>query len=539
MGPLLYLPRRKPEWNFRVLCGRRDLRQKRCEKPDLDWATMNSANDRISTGNQGLDAVLRGGLPANRLYLLEGSPGSGKTTLAIEFLLEGRSRGERGLYITLSETKEELDVVAASHGWNLDDIDIFELSSADDVLGPGRDQSILHSWEMELGETIKLIKTQVEQIKPSRVVFDSLSEMRLLAQDPLRYRRQLLVLKQFFSGLRTTVLLVDDLTGSKGESDNHLHSLCHGVITLSRLTLDFGAARRRLQIQKLRGVDFIAGYHDFVISRGGLEIFPRLIASEHRSKFSGEPVPSGIDELDALLNGGPARGTSVLITGPSGVGKTTLALQYLAAACDRGEPVTVYQFDERVSTLIGRAEALGLNLSRCIEERRLVIRQIDPAEISPGEFAAGVLDEVKRRSVRMILFDSLSGYLAAMPQEQQLILQLHELLSYLSQSGVLTLLINPQTGFFGSMQPVGLDVSYLADTVILLRFFEAAGRIRKAISVVKNRSGKHEDTIREMRIDDRGVRVGEPLSDFKGVLTGTPEYTGVEKPLMEDRGSGA
>jgi circadian clock protein KaiC len=500
---------------------------------------MNSANERISTGNEGLDAVLRGGLPGNRLYLLEGSPGSGKTTLALEFLLEGRSKGERGLYITLSETKEELEVVAASHGWNLDGIDIFELSSADDVLGPGRDQSILHSWEMELGETIKLIKAQVERIKPSRVVFDSLSEMRLLAQDPLRYRRQLLVLKQFFSGLRTTVLLVDDLTGSDGGSDNHLHSLCHGVITLSRVTLDFGPARRRLQIQKLRGVEFIAGYHDFVIRSGGLEIFPRLIASDHHSEFSDQPVPSGIDELDALLNGGPARGTSVLITGPSGVGKTTLALQYLAAACDRSEPVTVYQFDERVSTLIARAEALGLNLSRCVDQGRLVIRQIDPAEISPGEFAAGVLDEVKRRSVRMILIDSLSGYLAAMPQEQHLILQLHELLSYLSQSGVLTLLINPQTGFFGSMQPAGLDVSYLADTVVLLRFFEAAGRIRKAISIVKNRSGKHEDSIREMRIDDRGVRVGEPLSDFKGVLTGTPEYVGVEKPLMEDRGSGA
>jgi circadian clock protein KaiC len=499
---------------------------------------MSSQNEHVSTGNEGLDAALRGGLPANRLYLLEGSPGSGKTTLALEFLLEGRSRGERGLYITLSETKEELQVVAASHGWDLDGIDIFELSSADDVLGPGRDQSILHSWEMELGETIKLIKAQVERIKPSRVVFDSLSEMRLLAQDPLRYRRQLLVLKQFFSSIRTTVLLVDDLTGSSGGADNHLHSLCHGVVTLERLTLDFGAARRRLQIQKLRGVDFIAGYHDFVIRRGGLEIFPRLIASDHRSELSDDPVPSGIDEIDALLSGGPARGTSMLITGPAGVGKTTLALQYLVAACERGEPATVYQFDERVGTLVARAEAMGFNLRRHLDEGRLIIRQVDPAEISPGEFAAGVVDEVKRRSVRMILVDSLSGYMAAMPQEQQLILQLHELLSFMNQSGVLTLLVNPQSGFFGNMQTNGLDVSYLADTVVLLRFFESTGRIRKAISIVKNRSGKHEDTIREMRIDDRGVRVGQPLSEFKGVLTGTPEYTGINKPLMEDRGSG-
>ena len=496
-------------------------------------------DERISTGNHGLDAILRGGIPANRLYLLEGSPGSGKTTLALEFLLQGRAQGERGLYITLSETKNELEVVAASHGWALDGIDIFELSSADEVLGAGRDQSILHTWEMELGETIKLIQTEVEKIKPTRVVFDSLSEMRLLAQDPLRYRRQLLVLKQFFSGLSTTVILVDDLTGSSGSSDTHLHSLCHGVVTLSRLTLDFGAARRRLQIQKLRGVDFIAGYHDFVIRKGGLEIYPRLIAADHHTTFVNEAVPSGIPELDALLSGGPSRGTGVLITGPAGAGKTTLALQYIAAACARGEKATIYEFDERLGTLFNRAEAMGLELRSCVDAGSLVVRQIDAAEISPGEFAAAVLKEVQERSVKILMIDSLSGYMSAMPQEQQLILQLHELLSYLGQSGILTIIVNPQAGFFGSMQTHGIDVSYLADTVILLRFFEAAGRIRKAISVVKNRSGKHEDTIREMRIDDRGVRVGEPLSEFNGVLTGTPQYTGAEKPLMEDRGSRA
>lgn len=499
-------------------------------------------DERISTGNPGLDAILRGGIPANRLYLVEGSPGSGKTTLALEFLLQGRSQGERGLYITLSETKNELEVVAASHGWTLEGMDIFELSSADEVLGAGRDQSILHSWEMELGETIKLIRNEVEKTKPARVVFDSLSEMRLLAQDPLRYRRQLLLLKQFFSGLSTTVLLVDDLTGSSGSSDNHLHSLCHGVVTLSRLTLDFGAARRRLQIQKLRGVDFIAGYHDFVIRKGGLEVYPRLIAADHHTRFVNDPVSSGIPELDALLNGGPARGTGVLITGPAGAGKTTLGLQYLAAACERGEKAALYEFDERLGTLFSRAEAMGLKLQACVDACSLLVHQIDAAEISPGEFAAGVLKEVQQRSVKLVMIDSLSGYVAAMPQEQQLILQLHELLSSLAQSGVLTIIVNPQAGFFGNMQTDGIDVSYLADTVILLRFFEAAGRIRKAISVVKNRSGRHEDTIREMRIDDHGVRVGEPLSEFNGVLTGTPKYTGntgSETPLMEDRRSRA
>lgn len=491
---------------------------------------------RISTGNAGLDKILRGGLPRNRLYLLEGSPGSGKTTLALQFLLDGAEADESVLYITLSETSEELSVVADSHGWSLDGIDLFELSSADSVLGAGRDQSILHSWEMELGETIGLIKNEVERIKPARVVFDSLSEMRLLAQDPLRYRRQLLFLKQFFAGLNTTVILVDDLTGSNGEGDNHLHSLCHGVVTLERLTLDFGAARRRLQVQKMRGVDFVGGFHDLIVRKGGLDVFPRLIASDHHTPFVGDPVNSEVAELDALLGGGPARGTSTLITGPAGTGKTTLALQYLAAACRRGEHACIYEFDERIGTLITRAKSLGIDLQGFIDGGYLALRQIDPAEISPGQFAAMVLEEVEQRDAKLIIVDSLNGYVSAMPQEKQLILQLHELLSYLNQAGVVTFLINPQHGFFGTMRTHGLDVSYVADVVILLRFFEAEGRIRKAISVVKNRSGAHEDTIRELRIDLQGIRIGEPLSNFKGVLTGTPEYTGANDPLMEDRG---
>lgn len=492
------------------------------------------ATDCNSTGNQGLDTILRGGLPAHRLYLLEGAPGAGKTTLALQFLRAGVQAGERALYITLSETREELAVVAASHGWDLDDFDVFELNSADGVLGEGREQSILHPWEMELSGTIKLIQQEVERLQPQRVVFDSLSEMRLLAQDPLRYRRQVLALKQFFAGRQTTVLLVDDLTGARGGGDTHLHSLCHGVITLERLTLDFGAARRRLQVQKLRGVDFVAGYHDFTIKRGGLDIYPRLIAAEHHASFVGDTVRSGVAALDSLLNGGPLRGTSTLITGPAGTGKTTIALQYIHAACERAERCTIYEFDERIATLIARAQALNLDLQKHLDSGHLKIEQIDPAELSPGEFAARVRREVETRDIRLLAIDSLNGYLAAMPQEQQLILQMHELLSYLSQRGVATFLINPQQGLMGSMG-ANLDISYIADAVVMLRFFEADGRLRKAISVLKNRAGQHEDAIRELRIDSAGVRVGAPLVTFRGVLTGTPEYIGEPAPLMEDR----
>lgn len=494
--------------------------------------------DIISTGNKGLDIVLNGGLPANRLYLLEGAPGSGKTTLSLQFLREAAIRGERALYITLSETREELDVVAASHGWTLDDFEVFEFGSAAEVLGDGRQQSILHPWELELSETIKLIQREVERVKPRRVVFDSLSEMRLLAQDSLRYRRQVLALKQFFAGRDITVLLVDDMTGASDGRDTHLHSLCHGVVTLERLTLDFGSARRRLQVQKLRGVNFTAGFHDFEIRRGGLDIFPRLIASRHHSDYAGEPVSSHVPALDALMGGGPLRGTSTLVTGPAGTGKTTLALQFAYAACERGEPATLFQFDERVGTLMTRARAFGLDLARHVENGCMAIEQIDPAEISPGEFAARMRHHVETRGARVIVIDSLNGYLAAMPQEQQLILQMHELLSYLSQQGVVTFLLNPQHGLVGTMT-TSLNISYVADAVILLRFFEAAGRMRKAISVLKNRGGAHEDAIRELRIDAHGVRVGAPLIDFKGVLTGTPEYVGVNAPLMEDRSDGA
>jgi circadian clock protein KaiC len=489
----------------------------------------------VSTGNEGLDTVLRGGLPASRLYLLEGAPGSGKTTLCLQFLRDGVARGEKVLYVTLSETSEELEAVAQSHGWTLEGVSLFELSSADEVFGEGREQSVLHPWELELGNTLKLIQAEVERTRPTRVVFDSLSEMRLLAQDPFRYRRQVLLLKQFFAGRNATVVLVDDLTGENGERDAHLHSLAHGVITLERLTLEFGPARRRLQVQKMRGVNFVAGFHDMDIRTGGLAVYPRLIAAEHHEPFVGDPTPSGVAAVDALLGGGPLRGTCTLLTGPAGAGKTTLALQYVAAACARGEPAAVFEFDERIGTMLIRSQAMNIDLGPHLESGALKVRQVDPAEMSPGEFAWRIRREVEDRGVRLIVIDSLNGYLAAMPQEQQLILQMHELLSYLNQQGVTTFLVNPQHSLVGSMATGQLNVSYMADAVILFRFFEARGRLRKAVSILKNRGGAHEDTIRELRIDAGGVRVGAPLSDFKGIMTGTPEYVGADAPLMEDR----
>ena len=492
---------------------------------------------RVSTGVQGLDDILAGGLMANRLYLIEGQPGAGKTTFALQFLLAGRERGERGLYVTLSETEEELHAVARSHGLSLDGIGLFELAASKHAFGPELDQTLLHPWEVELGETIKLITDRVEASTPTLVVFDSLSEMRLLAQDPLRYRRQILALKQFFAGRNTTVLLLDDMTASQ-ERDLQLHSLCHGVITLERLSQHFGPARRRLEVQKMRGIRFRAGFHDFNIEHGGLVVFPRLIAAEHHRPFVGAPVPSGIAALDTLLEGGPLRGTSTLITGPAGAGKTTLALQYIDAACRRGERAVLYEFDERAGTLITRAAKQGIDLQNHIDEELLVIKQVDPAELSPGEFDAMVRNEVEIHRARMIVIDSLTGYAVSMPEEQQIVLQLHELLSYLNQQGVVTFLINTQSGLVGGMQSNGINVSFLSDAVLLLRFFEAGGRMRKALSVIKNRGGGHENAIREVRIDSGGIRIGEPLTQFHGVLTGTPTYLGDGDPLLMERDTG-
>ncbi|PPQ28356.1 ATPase domain-containing protein [Rhodopila globiformis] len=493
---------------------------------------------RVTTGIAGLDAILKGGLAPDRLFLVEGMPGSGKTTLALQFLSAGRAAGERCLYVTLSETTEELTAVVASHGLTLDGIDVFDLTSAQTALDAASETTLLHPWEQELGDTVRLITGRIERTQPTRVVFDSLSELRLLAQDPLRYRRQVLALKQFFAGRHATVLLLDDLTGADGRQDLQLHSLCHGVITLERLTLDFGPARRRLQVQKMRGMDFQAGYHDLAIRRGGLEVFPRLIAAEHHRPFAGDPVPSSLPELDALLGGGPLRGTCMLISGPPGAGKTTLALQYVVAACVRGERCVLYQFDERVGTLMTRAARQGMDLTSWIDSGQLRLRQVDPAELSPGEFAVMLRREVETEGVRLVVIDSLSGFEAAMPQERQLILQMHELLANLNHQGVMTLLLYPQHALIDSTI-ADVSVSYIADTVLLMRFFEAAGRIRKALAVLKNRGGPHETTIRELRIDHAGLRIGEPLTDFEGVLSGTPIYKGQAGPLLKERSSDA
>jgi circadian clock protein KaiC len=485
-------------------------------------AAEGDAQLRLATGSAGLDSILEGGFPANRLYLVEGDPGTGKTTLALQFLLEGARRGEPVLYVTLSETKEELTGVARSHGWSLEGVSLHELVPPEESLKAEAQYTIFHPSEVELGETTRAVIQEVERIQPRRVVFDSLSEMRLLARDPLRYRRQILALKQFFSGRKSTVLLLDDRTSA--DADLQVQSIAHGVLMLEQMALDYGAERRRLRVSKLRGSRFRGGFHDFAIRTGGIEVFPRLVAADRRGEFKPESVASGVAALDALLGGGLDRGTASLIMGPAGSGKSSLAAHFSAAAAGRGEQVATFLFDEGVNIYLGRAAGLGTDLRREVEAGRLTMQQVNPAELSPGEFAHAVCTAVDH-GARLVIIDSLNGYLQAMPDERFLTAQMHELLTYLNQQGVVTILIMAQHGFMGAMSsPV--DVSYLADTVVLLRYFEAAGAIRRAISVIKKRTGRHEDTIREMRLSaSRGVEVGEPLTAFRGVLTGVPVFT--------------
>lgn len=473
-----------------------------------------------AVGVTGLDQVLAGGLARNRVYILEGNPGTGKTTIALQFLLEGAARGETGLYITLSETAEELRAGAASHGWSLDSIRIFELVPPESLLDAEQQQSLLYSSDLELGETTKLIFEQVEAQQPSRIVFDSLSEIRLLAQGSLRYRRQILALKHYFSRHGATVLMLDDMTAD--EEDRHLHSVAHGVIKLEELSPEYGAERRRLRVTKYRGTRFRGGYHDFTIETGGVRVFPRLVSAEHHRDFTRGPAKSGIAALDALLGGGLERGSSTLFIGPSGTGKSLLGLHYASWLVANGEKAAIYLFDEDIGLLLSRAKKMGIPLDEARESGRLIVQQVDPAELSPGEFAHRVREAVDS-GVQTVLIDSLNGYQVAMPHEQFLLLHMHELLSYLNRQGVVTILTMAQHGLVGDMKS-SVDLSYLSDSVVLLRYFEANGRVRRAISAIKKRAGSHEDTIRELTITSGGIRVGEPLTGFQGVLRGVPQF---------------
>lgn len=474
-----------------------------------------------ATGIQGLDDILGGGLTPNRLYLVEGMPGSGKTTLAFQFLLEGVQRGEPVLYVTLSETDEEVRAVADSHGWSLDGITIRELAPSADTLEPDEQYTIFHPSEVELSDTTRKILDDVEQIKPARIVLDSLSELRLLAGNPLRYRRQILALKRFFAGRRCTVLLLDDLTSV--DHDLQVQSIAHGALLLEHAVPDFGDMRRRLRVVKYRGSDFRGGYHDYMIRRGGLEVYPRLIAAEHRHESSRERLQSGLTGLDRLLGGGLERGTSTLVQGAAGTGKSTLVGLFCTRAAERGEHAALFIFDESTNTMFSRLNGLDIPLREQVEAGRISVRQIDPAELSPGEFVHSIRRVVEQHQPSIVVIDSLNGFLNSMPDEKFLIIQLHELLTYLGQQGVATVLVAAHHGLIGSQMSAPVDASYLADAVLLLRYFEADGEVRQAISVIKMRGGEHERSIREFTMKGGRISVGEPLRDYRGVLTGVPE----------------
>jgi circadian clock protein KaiC len=483
-------------------------------------------HDVISTGVPGLDTLLCGGLPADRLHLIQGRPGAGKTTLALQFLLNGAANGERGVYVTLSETAAELRGVAASHGWSLDRVELCQLHTE----APQDEDryTLFHPAEVELGEVSGEMLRVIERVQPTRVALDSLSELRLLSRDPLRYRRQILALKQFFAGRACTVLLIDDHSGA--DPDAQLESLAHGVIRLDQQSSEYGIARRRLEISKMRGVPFVGGYHDATIRTGGLAVFPRLQAAERPSPDG--HLASGIQGLDALLGGGLSWGTVTLITGPSGTGKTTVASQYLASALAGGHPVSSFLFDERHATFVSRAEALGLPFASAIRSGAMEMVQIRPGSFVPGEFADMVRRQVEDRGARVVLIDTINGYLAAMPGLTSPALRLYEMLTYLNEMHVATVLVMAQQGILGAAMPVPLDVSYIADTVVLLRFFEASGSVHRAISVVKKRTGPHESTIRELQIGPERLQVGAALTHFQGVLTGVPSFTGEALPRV-------
>ena len=472
-----------------------------------------------ATGIVGLDDILCGGFTPHRLYLIEGVPGSGKTTLALQYLMEGARLGEPVLYVTLSETEEEIRAMAKSHEWDLKGVTIRELVPPEESLQAAEQYTMFHPAEVELSETTRTILADVDRLKPKRLVFDSLSELRLLAGDPLRYRRQLLALKQFFRGRNCTVLLLDDLTSSG--RDLQVQSIAHGVVLLEQLVPEYGADRRRLRVLKHRGRRFRGGYHDYLIDTGGLNVFPRLSASEHRNVPLEERISSGLASLDSLLGGGLELGTSTLIMGSAGTGKSSLAAQYVCAGAERGQRGAMFLFDESLNTLLTRTKGLDINLAKHYEDGTVTIRQVDPAEMTPGEFANSIRVAVEK-GAKCVVIDSLNGYLNAMPGERYLTIHLHELLMFLGQKGVATILIGAHQGMVGTQMITPVDASYLADAVILLRYFETQGEVRQAISVMKKRGGDHERTIRQFSLQPGGIRIGEPLRQFRGVLTGVP-----------------
>jgi circadian clock protein KaiC len=505
------------------------------DRREFTIAAKPGAVERLSTGVEGLDTILNGGLTANRLYLVEGKPGTGKTTLALQFLLDGVRRHERVLYVTLSETAEELHQVANSHGWQLDDEMLFELVPPEAALEPDHEQTLLHPSEVELVETTRQIFDRVDRVRPTRVVFDSMSEMRLLARNSLVYRRQVLSLKHFFSQRRCTTLLLDDQTSAA--HDLQLHSIAHAVILLEQPPREYGIERRRLRVGKMRGVSFRGGYHDFIIETGGLRVFPRLLATKERSEIPKLEMSSGIPELDALLGGGLVRGTSTLLIGPAGSGKSSLATHYAVAAVEQRGRALILSFDEGLGTFLTRCAGLKLPVWRYIDSGQIAFKRIDPAELAPGAFAHAIRQAVEHDNVNFVVIDSLNGYLNAMPEEQFLIMQMHELLSYLNHRGVLTILVLAQHGIVDRMRSP-IDLSYLSDTVLMLRYFESGGAFKQAVSVVKKRSGAHERAIREFRIGPSGLHVGPPLSEFHGIFTGTPQFRGEERPTIDANGTG-
>jgi circadian clock protein KaiC len=488
---------------------------------------------KVSTGIAGLDEILRGGLPKHHLHLVEGSPGTGKTTLGLQFLIAGHQQGEPGLYVTLSETKAEIIAVAAAYGWSLEGVTILEMMTLDDELKPSRQYSMFHRSEVELTPIMQAVLEEVEKSKPSRVVFDSLSELRIIARDSIRFRRQVLALKQFFAERKITALLLEDST-QPGANEHQLQGLCHGVITLEQVNSGYGAKRRRLDIIKMRGTHFIGGLHDYSIKEmQGIVLYPRLIAAEYFQEFSRDSVKSGSADLDRLLGGGLQLGTSNMLIGAAGTGKSTIVMQYAIEMASAGEKAVVFSFDETLSILMDRSKRLGQDLKHLVDSGKLSIIQIDPAEMTPGEFAQLVVASVRKDQAKLVVIDSLNGYLHAMIDKHFLLSQLHELFNFLNQQGVLTLVVVSQDGILGQDVSAPIEVSYLADSLIYLRFFEDRGRVRKAISVVKKRSSEHEETIREFRSTAHGIEIGEPLESFHGILSGNPFHASANLPFRE------